>query len=228
MRLKLKYLTVEQMRRVDEIAERVYGISALILMENAGRGVAEEVRKMLGKSKECCLFCGKGNNGGDGFVTARWLTNCGIEPKVFLVAEKDEIKGIARTNLEILWKLGMKIEEAKSIKDLDKSKDSISSTSLIVDALLGTGVKGEVRGRIKEIIEFLNETRKPILSIDIPSGLNADTGKPCGVAIKADRTVTCLLPKKGFLSPLATQYIGTVKIVDLGLPYKVLDEILGS
>lgn len=223
---KLPYLTVEEMREVDEAASVTYGISTLILMENAGRGVAEEARKMLGSNKKCCVFCGKGNNGGDGFVAARWLINYGIEPRIFLVGEKDEVKGIARTNLNILLKLKEKVCEINTAEDLNRTREVIESTELIIDALLGTGVNGEVRGLTKEVIEFLNQTQKPILSIDIPSGLAANTGKPWGTAVKATRTVTCLLPKKGFSSSLATQYIGVLTIADLGVPYKVLDEIL--
>jgi len=224
---ELRYLTVEEMRKVDRAAEEVYGISNLILMENAGRGVAEEARKMLGKSKKCCVFCGKGNNGGDGFVSARHLLNYGIETKVFLMGRKEEVRGIAGTNLDILLKLGIPIKEIKETKDLDLVKSEVNSVELIIDALLGTGVKGEVRGLVKEVIEFLNQTGKPILSIDIPSGLNADTGNPCGLVIKATTTVTCFLPKKGFSSPAAAQYIGELQIADLGVPYKVLAEILG-
>lgn len=223
---KLPYLTVEEMREVDKVAERVYGISSLILMENAGRGVAEEARKMLGSNKKCCIFCGKGNNGGDGFVAARWLINYGIEPRVFLIGEKDEVKGIARTNLNILLKLKEKVCEIDTAEDLNRTREVIESTELIIDALLGTGVNGEVRGLAKQVIELLNQSGKPILSIDIPSGLAADTGRPCGVAVKATRTVTCFLPKKGFSSPSSTQYIGVLTIADLGVPYNVLDEIL--
>lgn len=217
-------VSVEQMREIDRRAIQAFGIPGVVLMENAGRAVFREVMMHLqGKSRPTVLiFCGKGNNGGDGYVVARHLLNHNVKVKLFLLAHQGEIKQDARVNLEILVKMKLAINEINKSEDLDKFKNEITAANLIVDGILGTGVKGQIEGLTKQVIELINGLNKPVVAIDIPSGLDADTGQPLGICIKATKTVTFALSKKGFDNPLAKNFIGELVVVDIGIPRELL------
>ncbi|MBI4712459.1 MAG: NAD(P)H-hydrate epimerase [Planctomycetes bacterium] len=217
----MKYLSREQMRRADQTTIKKYGIPALILMENAGRCVAEQSLKLLKNktNKAVLVICGKGNNGGDGFVAARHLYNSGIKVKIlYLDRTKKPPNTIeAAINFQIINNLKIPVLKA--------TPSAIRNTGLIIDAIFGIGLTRPIESPIREIIDAINTNKAPVLAIDIPSGLDADTGKPLGIAIKANVTVTLGAPKIGFLNKSARPYIGKVVVADIGIPEKVYQKI---
>lgn len=211
-------VTPDEMKRIDAFAINTIGIPGVVLMENAGRAVFEAAYDVLaGRSLPALVFCGRGNNGGDGFVVARHLINNGIETDVFLVGGISKVRGDARVNLRILQKMGAPIHRMTK-KGLPELRERMKRCGIIIDALLGTGLTGEVSGLYRDVITFINEAGCPVLAIDIPSGLDGDTGRPLGVAVVANMTVTFQLPKRGFENPLARNYTGQLKVVDIGIP----------
>ena len=215
--MKKIILTREEIFKIEQETEEKYGIKRLILMENAGRQLAEVIKENMGNfdGKKIFIFCGKGNNGGDGFVAARYLFNWNAEVEVYYLGNPENYTEISSLNFNILNKMGIKtISLAKS--DIYKLK--YKEADLVVDAILGTGIKGEVRGEIKELIDMINKESKRIVSADIPSGLDANTGKICGVCIRADITVSFGFGKKGFYINDGPTCCGEIKIVDIGFP----------
>jgi NAD(P)H-hydrate epimerase len=210
--MKMKILSVAEMQKLDQRAIQEIGIPSLILMENAGRGVAEIVMEKLGdlaSKKKVAIFCGAGNNGGDGFVAARHIFNKGIKVGVYLIGKKSALKGEPKINASILENIGVKIKEISGPLDID--------ADLIIDAIFGIGLKGEIREPARSIITSINKKAVPVISVDVPSGLDADTGKVLGVAIKADITVTMQFPKKGFYLNSGPEYTGRVVVADIGV-----------
>lgn len=212
------------MREIDRKATQLYSIPTLILMELAGFGVARIAAKMLQRShgSRVVVLCGRGNNGGDGFVAARHLLNRGFRVKVYVVGRVVDVKGEARTNLDILKKLVKAIEQILAPDTLGGLKRELKKADLVIDALLGIGLKGKVGEPFLTIIELLNQSDRPILSIDIPSGLDADNGKVMGACVKAARTATMAAPKKGFFRDRARSFTGPVEVVDIGIPRGLL------
>ena len=191
----MKISTVSEMRALDMRAIEEFGIAEELLMENAGQAAYFVLLKEFGiKDKTFTIFCGTGNNGGDGLVVARKIHSSGGVAKVYLLGDPGKYRGAARINLGIVSRLPIEVQRYQS---LDLSKEDITQSDLIVDAILGTGIIGDVRGQYREIIESINDSRKPVLSIDIPSGIHGDTGQVMGAAVKADYTVTFGLPKIG-------------------------------
>lgn len=213
----MKAITAEEAKEFDRKAREVFGISTLVLMENAGRAVAEEALKMKRQGR-IVIFCGKGNNGGDGFVAARHLLLKGVRPLLYLAGRIKEVKSEAAENLNILLKLRFKVTEVNE-NNAEIAASAVKQSGLIIDALLGVGLKGEVRGVTSRIINAINLSRKPILSVDIPSGLDATTAEVLGSCIKAHSTVTFVALKKGMLKSSAKKYCGRVIIRDIGAPY---------
>ncbi|MCK4404260.1 MAG: NAD(P)H-hydrate dehydratase [candidate division Zixibacteria bacterium] len=218
----MKLVTSSQMKNIDKKTIEGLGIPGLELMEKAGRGTAQVVRQMLAdpENKAVIIFCGRGNNGGDGFVVGRYLSQWGAQVEFFLTAKKNEVKGDAKTNLDKAVDLDLPIVEVLK-------KDEIPSrikADLIVDALFGTGFVGEIKGYMKDIIEKINSSKIPVLSVDIPSGLHADTGEFTGPCIKANRTVTMALPKIGHFFFPGKDKSGKVSVVDIGVPQHVVKE----
>ena len=219
---KLAVMSRDEVRAVDSWAINEIGAPGVVLMENAGRSCAELIME---KSKaperpRVCIFCGTGNNGGDGYVIARHLLNSGFEVVVVICGDRAKIKGDAGINLEILEKLGHPIEKiAPGGDDVpDRVADLAEGADMIVDALFGTGLAGEPRGGYSQLIETINHQNRPILAVDIPSGLDCDTGRPLGTAIRATYTVTFVAVKKGFASEAsAAQYTGEVYIASIGI-----------
>lgn len=215
----MKLVTAEQMRAIDQRAIQERGIPGLKLMENAGRGVAEWAREILGgevAGKRVVVVSGKGNNGGDGYVVARYLSGWGSKVQVIVIAQRDEIKGDARANLE---ELRLPVIFARTAQDIPDLK----SVDLIVDGIFGTGFQGEVSGLAAEAIALMNASRRPILAIDAPSGLNSDTGEVSTQCIRASFTATLALPKLGQCFFPGKAHCGRLKVIDIGLPDEVVD-----
>ncbi|MGQ4832819.1 MAG: NAD(P)H-hydrate dehydratase [Candidatus Asgardarchaeia archaeon] len=213
-------LTTRLMRVLEENSEEL-GVSKHILMENAGNAVAEIIKEkhLIAEGGHVTVLCGTGNNGGDGFVAARHLSQYGYKVSVVVIGRFSQIRtGEALTNFQILRKqsLSIKLHELKDssqIKDLEKI---INDTDLIVDAMLGTGIKGEIRSPFKDVIELANKSGKPIVAVDTPTGLNPDTGEIHGTAIKAKITVTFHDIKAGLVNK--SEYTGDVVVAGIGIP----------
>ncbi len=222
----MKVATAEQMQELDRKAIETYRIPGVLLMENAGREATEAILASfpnLDKMK-VAVIAGKGNNGGDGFVIARHLMNRGVPVKVILLTDPKSLRGEAEVNHYVFHRMKGEILSASSAKDYQKIKKDIEKADLLIDAIFGTGLDAEVRGYYREVIDHLNTLRKPIVAVDIPSGLNANTGKPLGTAIRANMTVTFGLPKLGLLLSPGTDYAGELKIVDIGIPKQLVEE----
>lgn len=216
----MRAVTAQEMRNLDRTAINDYGIPGLVLMENAGLAVVKAVREKLGGvgDKVVTIFAGKGNNGGDGLVAARHLHNSGAEVKVLLLAEPGEITGDAAVNLSIWNKMGQKVYPVLRGDDFNAVRLFLVKTDLIIDAIYGTGFKGAVREPVGRILEAINASGKPVVAVDIPSGLEADTGKVSGPCIRATVTVTFALPKLGLLFEPGAGYVGELKVADISIP----------
>ena len=213
----MKLATREIIRKIDRISIEEYGISGLILMENAGRAVAEVILDEFPKVKRVAIFAGGGNNGGDGFVVGRHLTNKGLDVTTYLTVDPKKYKGDALINFQALSKIGGEIIR------LNNGFAGYKGADLIVDALFGTGLDREVDGFYREVIDYINSQAVPRIAVDIPSGLDSDTGFPLGVSVKADITVTFVLPKIGLAIYPGINYAGKVYVVDITTP-KFLEE----
>jgi NAD(P)H-hydrate epimerase len=218
---KCVVMSRDEIRAVDSWAINEVGVPGVVLMENAGRSCAELIREKLGgvARPKVVIFCGTGNNGGDGYVIARHLLNGGYEVVVAICGDYEKIGGDAKINLDILDKLGQAIErvDPKGEGIAARVKELCEGADMIVDGLFGTGLAGELRGGYRELIEGINERDCPILAVDIPSGLDCDTGEPLGAAIKADYTVTFVAAKKGFAKAGARKYTGEVYVASIGV-----------
>ncbi len=215
-------VSADTMRRLDAKAAET-GIASLDLMENAGSGVAEKAAAVLKslKGNRVAVFCGKGNNGCDGLVAGRKLKNAGLSVEVYLFCKQDDLKGEAAVNLRKYLSLGAQVKEIISRKDVETLREDLNF-SLIIDALLGTGFSGSVRGALKDLIKLLNSSGIPIISVDVPSGLNATTGEVNPVAIKAKWTVSFALPKKGFYKERGDDHTGETEVINIGFPEELL------
>lgn len=212
----MRYLSAEESRNVDWLAKSQGHIMGIVLMENAGRGIVEILlaENLKGKVVICC---GRGNNGGDGFVIARHLNAAGVDVQVLLFANPKELMGDACMNHAIIAHsdIPMKVLTSPSAEDL---KSIFKDAVWIVDALVGTGQKGSLRTPFDIIVRQINESGVKVLAVDLPSGLNADTGIASDPTIKATITATMVTPKTGFQNPQAQTYLGKLKVVGIGLP----------
>ena len=211
----------DEVRAFDAWAIKQLGIPGAALMENAGRNCAEIIiQKLSGKpNAKICIFCGAGNNGGDGFVIARHLLNKNKSVVIVLCGDKDKFKGEAKVNFDIARRLGIGIEEL-NFNYIESIRETAGKADLIVDAIFGTGLSGELKEEYKRLIEAINGLNKPVLAVDIPSGLDCDTGKPLGAAIRAKWTVTLVDIKKGFAEKGAKEYTGEVITASIGIEPK--------
>jgi len=214
-------MTRDEVRAIDAWAINTLGIPGVVLMENAGRSCAELITdKLKGKAEpKVCIFCGTGNNGGDGYVIARHLLNSGFDVTVVMCGDRDKIKGDAKINLDILERMGRPIENLHlSEGDVREQVEAFcSGADMLVDGLFGTGLSGQLRGRYIDLIEAMNACKCPIIAVDIPSGLDCDTGESLGGAIRAAATVTFVALKKGFTSSAAHRYTGEIFIASIGI-----------
>ena len=235
----MKVVTAAEMRQIDQDTIEGIGIPGIVLMETAGSAIVRAIEQYYPTCKRIGIFAGKGNNGGDGIVIARQLAHIGHDVYLFLVSPPDSFTGEAAVNLQIAKRLTasfglqatpkgeLRIAEILTDAALE-TEESVSlnhtaSCELLVDAIFGTGLRGEVREPIATIINTINNLSIPILSVDLPSGLDADTGNPLGTCVRADRTVTIGLPKRGLLVHPGAELAGKLEIVDIGFPEQVVD-----
>ena len=212
----MKISSVNEMRELDRIAIETYGIKEELLMENAGDAVYFVILNRFGiRNKRFVVFCGMGNNGGDGFVIARKLHSNGGVVKVFILGDQEKYRGAAKLNLDILKRLPIEIREIAAAATVHKE---ITHSDAIVDAILGTGLMREVKGLYRDIIDGINKSGKTVFSADIPSGVSGDTGKVMGIAVKADYTVTFGLPKLGNLLFPGYDLCGDLYVTHISFP----------
>ncbi len=216
-------VSIQEMRAVDRLSIEEVRIPAILLMENAGLKTAQAIAREFAPiaGKKVCLICGKGNNGGDGFVVGRHLSRMGARVEFFSTARAEDLKGEAATNRQIAEKLGLPIHD---ISDIDQLVPSFRP-DFIVDALLGTGIRGEVSGFYREIIEWINRQEIPVVAVDTPSGMNCETGAVAGAAVRAQLTVTMGNIKTGQLFFPARDYQGRFLVADLNAPDFILEKI---
>lgn len=212
----MKICTVSEMRAMDKTAVEEYGIPELLLMENAGLASCELIMKDFGiRSKSFIVLAGIGNNGGDGFVVARKLHSMGGRVKVYILGDASGYKGSALINLGAIRKMPIEIKEINTSKDL---KREIIHCDIIIDAIFGTGLTRHVEGIHRDIIDLMNNSGKKTISLDIPSGINGDTGQVMGCAVKADHTITFGLPKAGNLLMPGWIHCGRLSVTHISFP----------
>ena len=215
-------LSREQVRAIDRRAIDEFGVPGVVLMENAGRGAAE-VLLSLGARGPVVICCGKGNNGGDGFVIARHLDNRGVPVRVLLFADPATLTGDAALNHDILSRSGVPLDvSAGPVVDEAALRQELAVAEWVVDALFGTGLAGLVRPPFDRVIAAINASGAKVLAVDIPSGLDCDTGQPLGPTVRAQHTVTFVAEKKGFANPAAREWTGAVHVADIGAPRAAL------
>lgn len=219
----MKVVTAQQMREIDRQTIEQIGIPGAVLMEHAGTTVVQAIREHFPECQRIAVIVGKGNNGGDGLVVARQLAHAGQPIQILLVSPPESFAGDALTNLQIAQNLDLSITSVLSEDELRGARSQIAAADLIVDSIFGTGLRGGVRGFIGEIIGCINETGKPVIAIDLPSGLAADTGIAEGECIQATYTVTMGLPKRGNLIHPGATFTGKLEVADIGFPSSVID-----
>ena len=223
----MKVVSAKQMQELDQCTIHNHNIPALQLMENAGQEVSRIIRDYYPDLKKVVIFCGKGNNGGDGLVCARILSQHEIETIVYLCAKTSELKGECRINYEVCQSLESKpviheITEESQLKDV---QTELANADLVVDALLETGTKGPLQGLLSKVIHIINEADKQTVAIDIPTGMNPDTGEIVDDCIQPAITVTLGLPKIGLVTYPGAQYTGKVITADIGIPSNAIDSL---
>jgi NAD(P)H-hydrate epimerase len=220
--------TAEEMRRADRRVTERYGVPSLLLMENAGRGAADAIERVLGPvgGRRVAVVCGKGSNGGDGFVVARHLLGRGARVSAWLVGRAGDVQGDARVNLDALQRAGETVAEVP-----DAAGDAfgplgmeLGAADIVVDALLGTGVRGPATGPVAKAIEAINAAGRPVCALDLPSGLPSDGEPPAGPVVRARVTVTFGLLKLGLVLPAGVAHAGRLEVADLGVPRAWLAE----
>ena len=230
-------LTQDQVRTVDRIAIEQFGIPGVVLMENAGRGCAELLNARLTAERPqqpVTIVAGKGNNAGDGFVIARFLDNWNIRVRILLCSSPDQLSGDAAINWRIVEKMRIPFLSIHSLDELEEKEGGhwLQESSWIVDALLGTGLKGEVREPVRSVIAWINTVRNgeqkagtKVLAVDIPSGLHCDTGEILGEAVEADLTATFVASKPGLLKAEGPVHAGEIHVIDIGVPRAVIEQV---
>ena len=228
----MRLSTAAQMKEMDRRAIEERGIPSPVLMERAARHVAEEAVRFLERENRSCgrrpyraaVFCGPGNNGGDGAAAARFLAERGLETRAFLVGSREKMTADTRLMEERLAQAGLALEDWQT----EEQKDWCACADLILDALLGVGLRGEVRPGVKETILWLDSLDKPVLAVDTASGIHSDTGEVMGAALHAAVTVTFTLPKFGHLEGQGGYYTGELKTADIGIPEDVVEQVLAE
>ncbi len=212
----MKVAKVDEMRNLDRGATEEFGISQDLLMENAGQAVYSVISRQLGiKNSKFVIFCGGGNNGGDGLVVARKIHSNGGEVKVFLLDDEEKLRGAARKNFEIVSKIPI---EMSRINSVDSAIPELLDCDAVVDAIFGTGLIRKVSGVYKDVVQLINGSQSTVFSVDIPSGINGDTGEVMGVAVEADFTVTFGLPKLGNMLYPGYEHCGKLYVSHISFP----------
>jgi hydroxyethylthiazole kinase-like uncharacterized protein yjeF len=225
----MRVLNSTQMREADRRTIGQIGIPSLVLMENAGRQAVAAMEAMYSDlaDRQVAVLCGRGNNGGDGFVVARTLVQRGTDVAVFLIGRVADVRGDARTNLEILGRIGVTVVEVADSQAWELHFSEVSDCTLIVDAIFGTGLNAPVTGLIESVIADVNASGIPVVSIDLPSGLSADSAEPIGPSVEASLTVTLAAPKLPLVLPPGETRAGDIVIADIGIPSAVLESVEG-
>ncbi|MFA6600147.1 MAG: NAD(P)H-hydrate epimerase [Candidatus Omnitrophota bacterium] len=223
----MKTVTAAQMQAIDRKAIEGYGIPGLILMENAGRGIAEHILETH-RAGRVTVFAGKGNNGGDGFVVARHLANRGFTVSVLLLADPRLLKPDPAVNYAILgcMKVPCSVVDEKTPPEILKA--AAAGADILVDALFGTGLERELGGICRSAVEIMNASGKFVVAADMPSGLHSDSGEVLGCAVKATVTATLGVPKTGLFVGSGPEYAGRICVVDIGLPPAAVSEAFGT
>jgi NAD(P)H-hydrate epimerase len=207
----IPHLTAAQMREADRRCIEDIGIPGVVLMNNAGAAVFRHI-----SGGPVGIVCGKGNNGGDGYVVARLSLLAGFDTRVVVLAEREAITGDALTFLRAYENLGGYVSFASTVEGASEAVRDLAGSAVLVDAILGTGITGEVRGVARAAIDAWPTGH--CIAVDLPSGMDADTGEPCGACIRADVTVTFQFPKVGFRNPEAAHWLGELIVADIGIP----------
>jgi hydroxyethylthiazole kinase-like uncharacterized protein yjeF len=226
----MRVLNTEQMREADRRTIEEIGIPSIVLMENAGRQAVAAMEAAFEDlaTNRVSVICGRGNNGGDGFVVARTLLQRGVDTAVFLLGSVSEVRGDARTNLEILGRIGLTVIEITNAQEWELHFSELSECNVIVDAILGTGFRGPLAGFLETVIADMNSLGVPVVSIDVPTGLSADSPVVEGPAVEASMTVTLAAPKISLVLPPADVHAGDLVIADIGIPLPLIDELDGQ
>ncbi len=219
--MRIRPLTRDEVREIDRRAIDDYGVPGVVLMENAGRGAATWLAE-LGADGPIVFCCGKGNNGGDAYVMARHLEAWGYSVHVVLTCAPEQVSGDARTNLQIIQRAGLAITVWSAEQGYEPVRRLFAEAAWTVDGLLGTGIQGPVQDPYKSLIACMNDSPGRRFAIDIPSGLDCDTGRPLGAAVVAHYTATFVGAKRGLVQPAAARYVGQMKVIDIGIPRCVL------
>lgn len=213
----MKTKTVAQMHRMDRHAVRGLGIPVLLLMDNAGRATAEAARTLIGKSRPVIVVTGGGFNGGDGVAAARYLRGWGFPVSVFWLKDPAQWEGDMAVHYRIARKFGVRFRPFRTIPP-EQRVPALRKAAVIIDALHGTGLTGPLRVPTYDAIASINAARRPVVAIDIPSGLEADTGRVADIAVKARVTVTLAAAKPGLVKPASRRYVGRLIVADIGIP----------
>ena len=226
----MRVLNTRQMREADRRTIDEIGIPSIVLMENAGRQAVAAMEAAFDdlSTSHVAVICGRGNNGGDGFVVARTLLQRGIDASVFLLGSVADVSGDARTNLEVLGRIGLSVVEITTAQDWELHFSEIGECDVVVDAILGTGFHGRLTGLLETVVADINGLGVPVVAIDLPTGLNADSHLVDGSAIEASMTVTLGAPKIPLVFPPADIQAGDLVIADIGIPAPVFDEVEGA
>ena len=221
----MRAVTAEIMKRLDQKTIREFGIPGLVLMENAARGTVSAMFRHFPDllSKRIGVLAGRGNNGGDALAVSRYLWNRNILCRIYLFANREELEGDAEANLKILEQMGRKVIEIRNREEWEGRKGEIAENHLFVDGILGTGLKGPVRGYLPEVFQFLNALHRPVVAIDIPSGLDADSGQILGACLQACLTVTYGMVKRGLLVFPGARLCGRWEVVDISIPEAAIE-----
>ncbi|MCP4689837.1 MAG: NAD(P)H-hydrate dehydratase [Desulfobacterales bacterium] len=223
----MQLTTAGEMQEMDRLTIESFGIPGRVLMENAGRGAVDFLLKTFKdlEGRRVGVMAGRGNNGGDGFVIARYLIGKGVKPTVYLLSEASRVRGDAEANLRLLAPVGVPVVEMPDEDAFLKRRSELRHQDLWIDAVLGTGLKSDVRGYFKTIIAFINDSGKPVFAVDIPSGLDSDSGQPRGVCIRADATATFALAKTGHVVHPGVDYTGRLHVVEIGIPDHIVSRV---
>lgn len=219
-------VTAGEMQEMDRQTIESFGIPGRVLMENAGLGATRVFLDQFDgiNIKRIGVIAGRGNNGGDGFVIARYLSQKDIDITVYLLSEKARVKGDAAANLKLLSPLNVPVIEMPDQQSFHTHKTDMLHQEIWIDAILGTGLKSDVKGYFKQVIDYINSLNKPVFSVDIPSGLNSDTGQVCGTCIHACATATFAFAKTGHLLYPGADYTGNLEIIDIGIPDHIAEK----
>jgi len=222
----MKLVKAEEMRTIDQRASQEYGIPSLLLMENAGLRVLEAIMPLLvdGIPGQVVILAGRGNNGGDGLVTGRHLSNRGVQVDIFLLGDSASLTSDARVNYDILTKMGVPVQPLTGAEHMGALATALLKADLAIDAIYGTGFRGRLDDFETGVVAILNHSRVPVVAVDIPSGVEADTGKVLGAAVKADHTLALALPKVGQLLTPGCEYTGRLSVADISIPRCLLED----